>query len=220
MSVFAVVPVKDLWGTKSRLKPVLNPGARAGLTVYMMGRVVAALIGAGIEHVCVVSPDRIVLSQARERGATPLLQKSRGLNPALEEGRRWAMEKGASSLLVLPADLPLIVPDDVRRLLEEPGDEPLVVISPDGARSGTNALLLTPPDVLPFAFGPGSFEAHLSSARERAIEVRVREHSHLAFDLDTVDDLARFEGKPEANPEGDPTGNSEENADGTERARS
>ena len=225
MSVFAVVPVKDLWGTKSRLKPVLNPGARAGLTVYMMGRVIAALIGAGIEHVCVVSPDRIVLSQARDRGATPLPQQSRGLNPALEEGRRRAMEEGATSLLVLPADLPLIVPDDVRALLEEPGDEtpsPSVVISPDGARSGTNALLLTPPDAIPFAFGPGSFEAHLASARERGIVVRVRELSHLAFDLDTVDDLARFRGNHEENPSGNPEGNLEGdaggNSDGTARS--
>ncbi len=198
MNVFAVVPVKDLWGTKSRLKPVLKPAARAGLTVYMMGRVVAALGEAGIGRVCVVSPDRVVLSEAQERGATPLLQQSRGLNPALEEGRRWAVGEGASSLLVLPADLPLIEADDVRALLDgpegTPPEGPLAVISPDGARAGTNALLLRPPDALPFAFGPGSYEAHLSSARERGVDVRVREIPHLAFDLDTVDDLAHLEG--------------------------
>lgn len=194
MSLFAVVPVKDLWGTKSRLKPVLSPPARAGLTVYMMGRVVAALREAGVGRVCVVSPDRVVLSEAQERGATPLPQQSRGLNPALEEGRRRAMEEGASSLLVLPADLPLIEAGDVRALLGEPGEGPLVVISPDGGRVGTNALLLKPPDALPFAFGPDSYESHLARARERGLEVRVREVPHLAFDLDTVDDLARFNG--------------------------
>ncbi len=198
MNVFAVVPVKDLWGTKSRLKPVLKPAARAGLTVYMMGRVVAALGEAGIGRVCVVSPDRVVLSEAQERGATPLRQQSRGLNPALEEGRRWAVGEGASSLLVLPADLPLVEADDVRALLDElgetPPEGPLAVISPDGARAGTNALLLRPPDALPFAFGAGSYEAHLSSARERGVDVRVREIPHLAFDLDTVDDLAHLEG--------------------------
>jgi 2-phospho-L-lactate/phosphoenolpyruvate guanylyltransferase len=193
MSTYAVVPVKDLWGTKSRLKPVLSPPARAGLTIYMMGRVVAALREAAIERVCVVSPDRVVLSEAQERGAEPVLQNSRGLNPALEEGRRWAVDKGATSLLVLPADLPLVEGDDIRALLGGCGEGPLVVISPDGARAGTNALLLKPPDALPFAFGPGSYESHLASARERALDVRVREIPHLAFDLDTVDDLARFD---------------------------
>ena len=193
MSVFAVVPVKDLWGTKSRLKPILNPGARAGLTIYMMGRVVSAIRDAGVVSVCVVSPDPIVLDEVRERGASPLLQESRGLNPALEEGRRWAMERGGSSLLVLPADLPLLDPEDVRAVLDGIGEEDSIVIAPDGTRSGTNALMLRPADALPFSFGPGSYEAHLRAAREQGLAVRVCERPHLAFDLDTAEDLARLD---------------------------
>jgi 2-phospho-L-lactate guanylyltransferase len=200
VSVFAIVPVKDLWGTKSRLEPVLNPGARAGLTLYMMGRVVSAIGGAGVEHICVVSPDRVVLDEARKRGATPLLQESRGLNPALEEGRRWAMERGGSLLLVLPADLPLIDTGDVSGVLENVGETPSVTISPNGAHTGTNALLLRPPDALPFAFGPGSYGAHLRVARERGLNVRVCELPHLAFDLDTAEDLTRLSEKEAPRP--------------------
>jgi 2-phospho-L-lactate guanylyltransferase len=200
MSVFAVVPVKDLWGTKSRLKPILDPGARAGLTLYMMGRVVSALKEAGVENVCVVSPDRVVLNHARERGAEPLQQESRGLNPALEEGRRWAMDRGGSVLLVLPADLPLLDAQDVRAVLEEGGEPPSVTISPDGAHAGTNALLLRPPDALPFVFGLGSYEAHQQAARERELDVRVLERPHLSFDLDTAEDLARLEEKEARRP--------------------
>jgi 2-phospho-L-lactate/phosphoenolpyruvate guanylyltransferase len=190
--LYAVVPVKDLRGTKSRLTPVLDPGARAGLTLYMMGRVVGAIRDAGVEDVCVVSPDRMVLEEAKRRGAIPLLQESRGLNPALEEGRRRAMGLSASKLLVLPADLPLLDAEDVLAVLREAGGEPSVVIAPDGARSGTNALLIQPPDVLPFAFGTGSFEAHVGAARRRGLDVRVCERSHLAFDLDTAEDLAHL----------------------------
>jgi 2-phospho-L-lactate/phosphoenolpyruvate guanylyltransferase len=192
MNVFAVVPVKYLWGTKSRLEPILNLGARAGLTLYMMGRVVCALKRAGVENVCVVSPDPIVLGEAAARGAAPLPQESWGLNPALEEGRRWAMGRGASALLVLPADLPLLDAEDVRAVLENV-ENAQVTISPDGAHAGTNALLLRPPDALPFAFGSGSYEAHLRAARERGLDVRVCERSHLSFDLDTTEDLARLD---------------------------
>jgi 2-phospho-L-lactate/phosphoenolpyruvate guanylyltransferase len=195
--VFAVVPVKDLQGTKSRLAPVVNPAARAGLTLYMMGRVVSRSLAAGVRGACVVSPDRIVLDEARRRGAEPLLQESRGLNPALDEGRRWAEDRGASALLVLPADLPLLEKEDVRAVLDQMGEGGSVVISPDGARSGTNALLLRPPDALPFLFGPDSFEAHRRAASERGIGISVCERSHLAFDLDTAEDLARLKG-PEA----------------------
>lgn len=192
MSVVAVVPVKDLWGTKSRLKPILNPGARAGLTLYMMGRVIRALIGAGIEKVAVVSPDPIVLRTAADHGASSLPQQSSGLNPALDEGRRWAVEAGASALLVLPADLPLLEAEDVKAVLAEMGDEPSVVISPDAAKAGTNALLLRPPDALPFLFGEASYDAHVRAAVERGVPVEIHEHTHLAFDLDTADDLDRL----------------------------
>ncbi len=197
--VSAVVPVKDLWGTKSRLAPILDPGARAGLTLYMMGRVLAAIGEAGIEDVCVVSPDRIVLGEAHRRGASPLVQESRGLNPALEEGRRRALDLGARTLLVFPADLPLLDAEDVRAVLEA-SEGRSVVISPDGARSGTNALLIHPPDALPFAFGPDSFEAHLEAARGRGLEVGVCERPHLAFDLDTAGDLARLKNSGAARP--------------------
>lgn len=189
--VYTVVPVKDLRGTKSRLAPVLDPAARAGLTLYMMGRVVTRALEAGVDAVGVVSPDPIVLDEALKRGATPLVQNSRGLNPALEEGRLWATQNGASALLVLPADLPLIEPEDVLAVLAGAASAP-VVVTPDGARYGTNALLLRPPDVLPFLFGPESFEAHLRAAGDRDVEVRVCENGHLSFDLDTAGDLARY----------------------------
>ena len=189
--VYTVVPVKDLSGTKSRLAPVLDPAARAGLTLYMMGRVVTRALEAGVDAVGVVSPDPIVLDEALRRGATPLAQKSRGLNPALEEGRLWATENGASALLVLPADLPLIETEDVREVLAGAAGAPIVV-SPDGARSGTNALLLRPPDALPFLFGPNSFEAHLQAARDLGVEARLCENGHLSFDLDTAGDLAKY----------------------------
>jgi 2-phospho-L-lactate guanylyltransferase len=73
------------------------------------------------------------------------------------------------------------------------GDRPSVIISPDRAHAGTNALMLRPPDALPFAFGIGSYKAHLHAARERGLDIRVCERPHLAFDIDTAEDLARLE---------------------------
>ncbi len=192
MSVFAVVPVKDLREAKSRLRSVLDPEARANLALRMMDRVLSALRGADVDDVCVVSPDLTVLGAASKFGATPLLQENRGLNPALEEGRRWAVQRGASALLVLHADLPLLEPDDVRELLETAEESAPVTISPDDARSGTNALLLSPPDALSFFFGPDSFEKHLRASRERSLGVRVVERPGITFDLDTREDLERL----------------------------
>lgn len=189
------MPVKDLWGTKSRLSPILNPGARAGLTLYMMGRVIRALHDADVSEVGVVSPDPVVLHTAADHGATPIVQESRGLNPALDEGRKWAMDAGATALLVLPADLPLLDEEDVRAVVESSGDTPSAVISPDANRAGTNALLMKPPDALPFLFGEGSYDAHVRAAVERGVTIEVCERPHLAFDLDTAEDFRELREK-------------------------
>ncbi|MBA2693452.1 MAG: 2-phospho-L-lactate guanylyltransferase [Rubrobacter sp.] len=199
--VFAVVPVKDLRGTKSRLAPILDPCARAGLTLYMMRRVVKRLFEAEVGGVCVVSPDPIVLGEAREIGATPLFQRSEGLNPALEEGRELALERGAASLLVIPADLPLVEEEDIRAFLERAKGSS-VAIAPDGAGAGTNALLLSPPDAAPFHFGAGSFGKHVGAAEESGLGVEVCEIPRLAFDLDTAEDFARLDAPKTARPSG------------------
>jgi 2-phospho-L-lactate guanylyltransferase len=60
------------------------------------------------------------------------------------------------------------------------------VIVPDRHGTGTNALLLTPPDVIEPSFGPGSFARH----RELAGTASVAELPSLLLDVDTPDDLA------------------------------
>ena len=96
MKVFAIVPVKDLEVTKSRLSPFLTPKEREMLTLKMLDHVLATLGEVDVvEHIGVVSPSPRALFVAEEAKATALLQESRGLNNALEEGRNWAISVGA-----------------------------------------------------------------------------------------------------------------------------
>jgi 2-phospho-L-lactate/phosphoenolpyruvate guanylyltransferase len=191
MTVFAIVPVKDLGETKSRLSPFINPEERRVVTLVMLSHVLTTLREApGVEQVGVVSPSPRVLFMAENVYASPLLQESRGLNNALEEGRDWALSEGASSLLVLPADLPYLSTSDIWMLLNlRREDDRAAVISPDKAREGTNALLIRPPDALPFAFGPGSYEAHLQAAEERGLAIATYENASIVSDVDTYEDL-------------------------------
>jgi 2-phospho-L-lactate guanylyltransferase len=142
-----------------------------------------------VKQIGVVSPSPRALFVAEEGKATALLQESRGLNNALEEGRNWAVSEGASSLLVLPADLPYLSAFDVRILTMMPRDERVAVISPDEADEGTNALLMRPGDAMPFAFGPGSYETHQRTAKEHGLEVRIYKQASVSHDVDTPEDL-------------------------------
>ena len=111
-----------------------------------------------------------------------------------------AMVGGACSALVLPGDLPYLSVAALDELvlaadagLAAAGGAPLVAIAPSDARSGTNALLLRPPDVIEPLFGSDSFEAHLRAAEAADAAVQVVSDPALGFDLDTPEDLERLD---------------------------
>ena len=69
---------------------------------------------------------------------------------------------------------------------------PTVVLVTDRHGTGTNALGLRPPEVIDFAFGPGSRAAHrdrAAAAGARYVEV----DGPLTVDLDTPEDLVYVE---------------------------
>lgn len=185
----AVVPVRSLSGSKSRLGAVLDPEEREELVTTLLHGVLAALAAApSVARTIVVSPDDDVLELARAAGATALREIGGGLNVALDEGRVVAMELGAGSLLVLPADLPGASPEAIEALVASVLPPPSVALVPDRHGSGTNALLLSPPDAIAFAFGPESRRDHhvlAIAAGARYAELG----GALALDLDTPEDL-------------------------------
>jgi 2-phospho-L-lactate/phosphoenolpyruvate guanylyltransferase len=195
--IVAVVPVRSLRHGKTRLSPVLDNEAREALLRGIADRVVTAAIDSGpIETVLVVSPDAETLAWAAGMGPTvvavPQPEYRLGLNGAIDAGRAWAVDRGASAVISLFADLPLIVAADIGGLLARM--EP-VVLGPDRRGEGTNALLLRfvgrGPEFT-FAFGEGSMAKHLAEARRLGLSVGVHDAPGIAFDLDTPDDWAYF----------------------------
>ncbi len=188
MTTTVAIPVRGFEGAKSRLGAVLDAEERHDLVETMLHRTIAAALATpGVIEVIVVSPDPEVLALAGVAGARPLPQRSRGLNPALQEARAAAT---GERLLILPGDLPTITPVDIARVLAA-GDEagsPSVVLVPDRHRRGTNALLLTPPDAIDPAFGGDSRAGHAWLAE--SADIRLLElPGVLELDLDTPDDL-------------------------------
>lgn len=194
-----VVPVRALEGAKSRLGAVLDPEERRELVERLLRRTIgAARATPGVDRVVVVSPDGEALALAEAEGATPLLQRTRGLNHALDEARVQVADD--HRLLVLPGDLPGASPAALGAMIEaaDRARRPCVVIAPDRHGRGTNALLLDPPDVIDPAFGGDSRAAHawLAGSTEATL---VEVDGPLSLDLDTPDDLLTAESEtPEA----------------------
>jgi len=189
--IAAIIPVGTLAGAKTRLGESLDAEERLDLVEGLLARtVVAAMAVDRLDDVLVASPDREVLRRAAELGARTLRQRSRGLNAGLSEARADVVAGGAAAILVLPIDLPFVTPEAVAAILAPlaGASTPTVVLVTDRHGSGTNALALRPPDVIDFAFGPGSRRAHRAAA-EAAGATYVEIGGPLKVDLDTPDDL-------------------------------
>jgi 2-phospho-L-lactate guanylyltransferase len=191
--VVAIVPVSSLAAAKSRLGEPLDPEERADLVEGLLRRTVrAALQARGLAGVVVVSKDHELLAASRAMGAAALAQSGGDLNAGLEQARLEVAAR-ATAILILPVDLPRVSAAEVDRLVDAAREalgrgRSLVVLVPDHHGTGTNALLVSPPEAIPFRFGEGSRAAHADAAAA-AGAVYVEVAGPLAFDVDTAEDL-------------------------------
>jgi 2-phospho-L-lactate/phosphoenolpyruvate guanylyltransferase len=102
---------------------------------------------------------------------------------------RWLPEQG---LLTISADLPLLTLEDIQELLRE-GENHQVVLAGSSDGTGTNALLTRPPLVVPYLFGPNSLPAYIRAANARRVSFTLYQNPHLAFDIDTLEDVQQLE---------------------------
>jgi 2-phospho-L-lactate guanylyltransferase len=197
MNATAIVPVKRFGAAKQRLGDSLDKRTRAGLVAAMLEDVLAALGRSTlVERIIVVTGERRaerIAMQTAARIATPVEvlrePSDHGHSEATVLGIVRAMALGARCAALLPGDCPLLDAAELDAALGRAADGRVTVI-PDRHGTGTNGLILAPPDAIGPAFGPGSGERHLERARSRGHEAVVEPIPSLALDLDTPADLA------------------------------
>jgi 2-phospho-L-lactate/phosphoenolpyruvate guanylyltransferase len=191
MSLWAVVPIKPLRRGKSRLAKDYSDEDRMNLNREMLVHTVERLKKVkGVEKILVVSRDPEALAIARDHGAQTLLESGNpGLNLALTRATLIAKAYKARGVLVIPADLPLLDPDDVQEMISMANGKPVVVIAPDRHNEGTNAMLVAPPDLIRFDYGKGSFDRHCAHAIKAGADLYVVEKESFGLDLDWPEDL-------------------------------
>ena len=191
MALWAIVPVKPLRRGKSRLAGVLSPEERNDLNRRLLTHTLETLNAIPeIEQVLVISRDQAALSLAREHGARTVLENGAPeLNVALARATIVVKNYATRGLLIVPADLPLISPEDVNAMLDIAGDPPVVVLAPDHRRQGTNALLVCPVGLIEYDFGPGSFQRHCERALQAGARLEILDLPSLALDMDMPEDL-------------------------------
>lgn len=192
-TLWAVVPVKRFKAAKMRLSDMLSSQHRSALAEAMLRDVLAATAGCpAIAGIAVVTSDERAAVIAKEFGAEVVkTDTDPGHNPAIQAGVSHLLGR-ASTVLVLSADIPLLRAEDIVRMSSLHGPGPAVTLAGAAADGGTNALLVSPPDVIGFRFGKHSEAGHLEAARQAGAVARSLTIARMAFDLDRPEDVARF----------------------------
>ncbi len=142
-----------------------------------------------VERTIVVSGEPAAITLAEAAGAEVLADPSdEGHSEAALLGIARAQAGGASRTVLLPGDCPLLDPRELDSLLTAV-PETYVAVVPDRHGTGTNALVLSPPNAISPAFGPGSLGRHVEAARDAGIPFAVEAVPSLALDLDTPADI-------------------------------
>jgi 2-phospho-L-lactate guanylyltransferase len=198
----AVLPVKSFARAKQRLGQAVGGEDREQLAAAMVGDMLAALIAVPqIDEVVVVTAEPLA-AQAAERSGAAVVKDTEeaGQSAAANRGIDAALARGADRALLVPGDCPAVDPEELAQLLARTTTDPSVVIVPDRHGSGTNALLITPPDALALSFGAGSFARHAALARAAGATVKVCDLPSLGLDVDTPDDLGALRSALDARP--------------------
>jgi 2-phospho-L-lactate guanylyltransferase len=198
MKVSALIPAKGFTNAKQRLSSLLGAADRAVLAEAMLCDVLRqTLLARGLEATFVVTGEARVREIASSLGAQVICeQEERGETEAVMFALAEMKQRGIQTVLVIPADIPLLRASDIEMLLNHVAEEnltsPFALLVPSRDRMGTNALFLSPPDVIKPGFGYDSFAYHLSEVAAKGLPLRVLENQRIALDIDEPADLECF----------------------------
>jgi 2-phospho-L-lactate guanylyltransferase len=183
-----VIPAKPFGEAKSRLSPDLSPVARQNLAAALFRRTCGIVRAfAGTSPVLVVTRSPEIKALAQEFGASTLHEGDRpNVNAALTTAALHAIDHGASSVLAISADLPLLDAADLSALT---ADRVVPAIAPDRHGTGGNALLWHGALPAPYMFGPDSLARHLAAMEALGARPHLICRQGLAVDIDDVNDL-------------------------------
>lgn len=187
--MFVIIPIKPFEKSKTRLATQLSVGQRMALSRYMLLQTIR--LARQVGKVVVISQSQRVRQQAKQAGAWALVEADTGLNAAIRQAAEWVAARGEEAALVLPADLPLLTLSNLTEMMSLGQQSPAIVIAPCHRGKGTNALLVRPPTLINFNFGPDSFALHRQAARAFGLEPIIYQSPTVALDIDTPADLEK-----------------------------
>ena len=191
-----IVPMKDPYKSKSRLKGVFSIEIRKRLAVQLYSNTLRVL-NLAIEN---MQNNKIsVMTKSEEISNIAVANKcivigegeGDSLSNSLQCAAKWSVEKNFSRICIVPADLADPHVDEIKKLLSYPIQKIGAVICPS-IDYGTNALFLSPPNKIKFKYGKKSFFNHFNAAKNAKMNPVILPLNSLRYDVDTLEDVRHF----------------------------
>jgi 2-phospho-L-lactate guanylyltransferase len=195
LKIFAIVPVKSFENAKSRFGSLLSMHERIKLSGMLLERTICTLKKTPtIQRILLVSSDTRIKGIASKYGVTFLVEsKEAGVNSAVRLADKFCISARADASLVLPTDLPLIVPEDIdimcKTVLEK---DSCVILCPSYKFDGSNVLFRKPCNIIRTSYDKNSYPNHVLAGIRSNANTRVLFLNRLMIDIDTVNDIKKM----------------------------
>ncbi|MSP05883.1 MAG: 2-phospho-L-lactate guanylyltransferase [Acetobacteraceae bacterium] len=195
IGIFAVIPVKEMEGSKQRLSSLLTPVQRQRLAEAMLEDVVDATCGArDLAGIIFVTRDVFAMRLAERVGAHVITDGARdGHTGAVVAAARRLVMEGGHAMLTMPGDVPRVTSVEIQTAIAAHHPmAPAFTIVPAHDEKGSNCIIMTPPDAVPLRFGEDSYFPHLDAARRLDIEPSIVRLPGIGMDIDHPEDVIQF----------------------------
>lgn len=191
---YLLIPVKDLTRAKQRLAALMSQEERTRLAAAMLESTLAAAAGSRrADRIAVVTMYQPAVDLARGYGMEIISEGEQiSESASVDFASRELEARGATSVLRLPIDLPLVASEDIDEILARDSSAPSTVIVPSREGTGTNAILRRPATLFASHFGPHSLAKHLAAANRARATCEILRLPRIALDIDDPGDVEEF----------------------------
>jgi 2-phospho-L-lactate guanylyltransferase len=191
--ICVVVPIKAFESAKTRLSDRLDADQRACLAQASAERVLRAVADCDFVDLRLAVVDTDLAAKMARHHSFEVLQRPDlfGQSAAVSAGFSAAIKRGATNILTVSADVPLVRPKDIAEMLRP--KPPVLVMVSDREGLGTNAMRLDPATGMRLHFGPDSLAMHRREAAALELPVKVMDNPRVRLDIDTPDDIDALE---------------------------
>jgi 2-phospho-L-lactate/phosphoenolpyruvate guanylyltransferase len=192
-----LIPVKNLSSAKQRLAAILDQRARTQLAQTMLEDVAAAVAAWNRRPPCAfVTSDPFAVELARKHNFEIIPDPANpGETGAIEMATEICSARGEDNTLVIPADIPLIQPEEIEQIFAQAPAEGSVLVSAYDGR-GTNAAFRRPANLFALRFGNDSFKPHLAAAHATGKPCVVVQLTGIGLDVDNPAELQQLIAHP------------------------